>query len=171
MDCDYYPANELIECVDQGKDWLPPYLRLFMEKLIKSPIRQASIGQTIVNVTRTRSSVPPIPLGLGVELDNVFGSKWLLNELSALGFCVSPNEVDRYKQSASENENTNDLINTYMPGSFTQWIADNVDHNPMTIDGKGSLHAMGSLSHRNQQINKSTNQQIEIMLLWRICIQ
>ena len=95
MDCDYYPANELIECVDQGKDWLPPYLRLFMGKLIKSPIRQASIGQAIVNVTQTRLSVPPIPFGLGVELDNVFGSKWLLNELSALGFCVSPSEVDQ----------------------------------------------------------------------------
>ena len=39
-----------------------------------------------------------------------------------------------------------------MPGSFMQWMADNVDHNPMTIDGKGSLHAIGNcLSHNKSK--------------------
>ena len=28
----------------------------------------------------------PIPFGLGVELDHVFGSKWLIEELFRLGF-------------------------------------------------------------------------------------
>ena len=29
------------------------------------------------------------------------------------------------------------------PGSFVQWIADNVDHNSRTIDGKNTFHGMG----------------------------
>ena len=31
--------------------------------------------------------------GLGVELDHVFGSKWLVNELARLGFSVSYDEA------------------------------------------------------------------------------
>jgi hypothetical protein len=142
-DLEFYPGNEDIETLSRGTDWVPPFLRLFLETMIKDPLRQVSIGQSIVNVIRPRSSIPPILFGLGVELDHVFGSKWLLNELSSLGFCVSPEEVLRYKQSVTENETTGDFLSDYLPGSFTQWMADNVDHNVRTIDGKGSLHAMG----------------------------
>ena len=144
FDCNFYPANQCFENTTKAKEWLPPYLRLFRERLIKQPLRQVSVGQCIVNVTRPRSVIAPIPFGLGVEVDHVFGSKWLLNELSALGFSVSPDEVLRYRQSVTENENTADLLKECLPGSFTQWMADSADHNPMTLDGKGSLHAVGS---------------------------
>ena len=30
-------------------------------------------------------------------------------------------------------------------GSFSQWSANNVDHNVKTIDGKGTLHSMGMI--------------------------
>ena len=40
-----------------------------------------------------RSCIPPILFGLGVEADHVVGSKWLVNELSRLGFSVSTDEV------------------------------------------------------------------------------
>ena len=36
-----------------------------------------------------------------------------------------------------------DLLESYLPGSFTQWMAGNADHNPMMIDGRGSFHSMG----------------------------
>ena len=104
-----------------------------------------SIGQCIVNAVRPRSCIPPVLFGLGVEVDNIFGSKFLLNELCSLGFSVSPDEVLRYKQSVTENESASNFITEYFPGSFTQWMADNADHNAMTIDGKGSMHAMGSI--------------------------
>ena len=84
--------------------------------------------------------------GLIVEMDNVFGSKFLLNPLCKLGFSVSPDEVLRYKQSVKENEDTGNVNSNYFPGSFTQWMADNADHNAMTIDGKGSMHEMGCIS-------------------------
>ena len=40
----------------------------------------------------------------GLGLDRVFGSKWLVTELSRLGFCVTPDEVLLFKQSAVQAE-------------------------------------------------------------------
>ena len=95
-----YPNNENLE---KGNEWLPRYLRLFIEKLINYPLKQVSIGQAVVHATRPRSSIPPILFGVGVEMDHVFGSKWLLNELGKLGFTVSSDEVTRYKQAVVES--------------------------------------------------------------------
>ena len=47
-----------------------------------------SIGQSIINAAHPRSAILPIPFGLGVEMDNVFGSRWLIDELSRLGYSI-----------------------------------------------------------------------------------
>ena len=44
-----------------------------------------------------------------------------------------------------DNENIDDLLKSISAGSFSQWLADNVDHNVKTIDGKGSLRGMGMI--------------------------
>ena len=106
-------------------------------------LKQVSIGQALIHAARPRSSLPPILFGTAVELDHVFGSKWLMIELSRLGFCLSSEEVGRYKQSVVSNEDISDLLKSAPNESFSQWSADNNDHNVKTIDGKGSLHAMG----------------------------
>ena len=33
-----------------------------------------------------------------------------------------------------------------LPGSITQWVADNVNHNIATLDGHGTFHGMGIIS-------------------------
>jgi len=38
------------------------------------------------------------------------------------------------------------LLAEYSPGTFTQWVGDNVDHNAGTLDGRGTLHGMGSIA-------------------------
>ena len=96
---------------------------------------------------RPRSVIPPIPFGLGVEMDHVIGSKWVINELYRLGFSISYNEVTRFKQNFVQNINVEDVIlSTHPADSFTHWIADNVDHNIATIDGKHTFHGMGIVS-------------------------
>ena len=50
------------------------------------------------------SYIPPPLFGLGVELDNLFASKWLINELSHLGFSRSYEEITRYKHSVIASE-------------------------------------------------------------------
>ena len=153
FDNDCYPTNEVIENCEKEKDWLPYYLRLVLESIIKYPLKQASIGQAIVGAVRPRSSVPPILFGVGVQLDHVFGSKWLLSELNRLGFCTSPDNVNRYKQAVVENEDVTDIIKNYIPGSFTQWSGDNVDHNVRTLDWHGTLHAMGIVASTTSEHN------------------
>ena len=109
FDNQWYPANEVIEDRKKEKDWLPNHLRLMLE-IIKSPGLQASIGQAIVGAIRPRSSMSPIMFGLGVQLDHVFGSKWLLSELNRLGFSASPYSVNCYKQAVVENEDVSDIM-------------------------------------------------------------
>lgn len=138
-----YPSYSEISDINMNKSWIPSYLRLFLETLITKDLKQASIGQAIVSAVKPRSAMSPIMFGLGIEVDKVFGSRWLLTELNRLGFSIGYNEVVRYKQSVVCNENISDFLNTNLPGSFSQWSADNVDHNTCTIDGKGSLHGMG----------------------------
>ena len=113
-----------------------------MRGLSKKSLKEISIGQAIIHMVRGRSSIPPILFGLAVELDHVFGSNWLITKLSRLGFCLWWEEVARYKQSVVENENVANYLSEYLPGAFTQWSADNVDHNIRTLDGKGTFHVM-----------------------------
>ena len=114
-----------------------------MESMMKKELKQVSIGQAIVNAVKPRSCIAPLLFGLGIEVDKVFSSKWLLTELNRLGFSISHDETTRYKQSAVCNEDVSDFIKANLSGSFSQWSADNVDHNVCTMDGKGTLHGMG----------------------------
>ena len=85
----------------------------------------------------------PLMFGLGVELEKTFGSKWLINHLSRLGFCISNDEVLRYKQSAIE---CSDAKNEVDSAQFMQWVGDNVDHNIIMLTGKDTFHGMGIIS-------------------------
>ena len=137
-----YSTNEMIKDVNCNKEWLPELLRTLLESLVNNPLKQASIGQYIIYAARPRSALPKILLGSAIELDLVFGSRWLLTEQSCLGFSLSTDEVVRYKQSVVVNESPNDSLNL-LQGAFGQWSAGNVDHNVRLLDGQGTLHAMG----------------------------
>ena len=42
FDCHNYPSNYQIKSIQKGKEWLPQYLNLFLETLIKYPLKQSS---------------------------------------------------------------------------------------------------------------------------------
>ena len=75
---------------------------------------------------------------------NSFASKWLLNQLHKLGYSISSSEVLRYKQSAIESTTLEPVESS--ENNFYQWVADNVDHNLVTLTGKGMFHGMGVIS-------------------------
>ena len=114
MDTDMsnYPSTSKIGDVEYNKEWLPPLLKIFMESLINSRLKQASIGQTIVHATRPRSSIPPIMFGITVDCDHMFGSSWLIRTLNQLGFCLRVDEITRYNQSVVQNEKITDVLKT-----------------------------------------------------------
>ena len=55
---------------------------------------QNSIGHSIVQSAR-KNVITPTLFGLGDEIDHVFGSRWLIDEMSRLGFSISYDEVNR----------------------------------------------------------------------------
>ena len=81
---------------------------------------------------------------VGVSADRTTGSNGLLQILSHLGFSITPDEVNRYKQTVMLSDEGN--LPPSRPDSFTQWPADSVDHNTATLDGLGTFHGMGIIS-------------------------
>ena len=73
-----------------------------LKYLVPSELKQLSIGQCIVQASRPRSIISPIPFGLGVQLEKSFGLKWLINNLHRFGFSISSDEVTRFKHSVIE---------------------------------------------------------------------
>ena len=51
-----------------------------------------------------------------------------------------------YKQCDIQSESLDSLLAEYFSSTFTQWVADNVDHNVASLDGSGSLHGMGIIA-------------------------
>jgi len=68
---------------------------------------------------------------------------WLIAELSRLGFSVTYDEVIRYKQSVLHDDSELQSPAASFPANFTQFVADNVHHNVVMLDGKGTFHGMG----------------------------
>ena len=107
----------------------------------------ASIGHAVIQAVRPRSVIAPLQLGLAIQMHHLFRSKFLINSLYALGFSSSYSEVQRFEENAaiSFSQSMSDFeINN---NEHTLLFAgDNVDHNIMTIDGKGSFHGMGIIA-------------------------
>ena len=96
------------------------YLYLFMETLFPCELKQSSISQYILKAVKPRSIIPPILLGLGVELDHVFSWRSLINELYKLGLCMSYREIAKFKQEVVANQNMDDVIKDMSrPKTFT----------------------------------------------------
>ena len=102
----FYLTKESMGDLTANREWMPPYLQVMMSYLVKAPLKQASLGQGIVQATRPRSCLPPILLGIGIDVDHVLGSRWLLDYLSRFGFSVTYDEIKRFKHSVLKNDST-----------------------------------------------------------------
>ena len=136
--------------VDQLTDYdcpvVPPLLQTMMTSLVKNKLKCLALSQCIVQAARPRCIISPVLFGLSVELDHMFGSKVLLMQLARLGLCLSYDEVLRFKQSVVSSEEPGAVSGLSYPTAFTQYMADNVDHNICSLDGRGSLHGMGIIA-------------------------
>ena len=129
-------------------DWIPKLLKTFLQVIVRSELRQNSIGQAIVQAAKPRSTIMSVPFGLAFELDHVFGSKWLLDKLYQLGFCSSYTEVTRFKQSVMVMEDATHTGVVLPPGTFSQNIAYNVTF----VHWMGKTLSMGWGSFKSQLI-------------------
>lgn len=111
-------------------EWVPENLLLLLNLLAKSKIKQEALVQCIIKAVTPRTVILPILYRIEIELNNLFGSKWLFNELYRLGYFISYDEVPRCKQVVllSENSEQIHLSKIKDKASFTQFVADNADH-------------------------------------------
>ena len=101
----------------------------FLRQAIKSEVKVKSIGQRIVKGALPRSFTPPILFTLAVELDQMFGSRWLNIQLFKLGFSESYSEVIRFKQTVVMTEEIRAILkSSAAEDNFTTFTADNVYH-------------------------------------------
>ena len=123
----------------------------------KSRIQTESIDQCIVK-TVAATKIPPILFALAVEVDHLYGSRWLNDELYKLGFSISYSEVKRFKQASLSQPIDEQMKRFISDDAFTNFIADNVDHNIRTLDGHGTFHGMGivasTISRRDHAIQE-----------------
>ena len=132
-----YPTTEDAEKIG----WIPELFGYFLFVLINQRLNVESFGQCIMKCSFPGSVTPPILLSLSVEMDYMFASRWLIDQLNKFGFAESYGEVNRFKQGVVVNEDVTNLIQSSLgPDGFLTFAADNVDHNISTLDGHGTFH-------------------------------
>ena len=96
----------------------------------------------------------PITVGLGIELDHVFGSRWLIDQLYYLGFCISYDETSLFKQLVMQDNREGILQSVHC-----EYSADNADCNLDTVTGAGTFHGVGVIrcSRRTTDARESEN--------------
>ena len=64
----------------------------------------------------------------------------------------------KFKQEVVANQNMDDVIKDMpSPETFTQWAADNVDHNFRTLDGTGTFHGMDIIAKSSSTTKMSSS--------------
>ena len=154
VDKNYYPSNNDILSHEKH---IPESLAVFLNILFSekdASLKISSIGQAIMQATRPRLVIEPLQLGLAIQMHHMFGSRFLVDTLSNMGFCSSYSEVQKFETSAviSKQENTS---NHYDESHCLQYVADNVDHNLCTVDGNNTFHGMGIISCITPGIEKA----------------
>ena len=89
----------------------------------------------------------------------------------SIGFPLTYDEVVRYKQSVLQhNSGMLTEMDSY-PQTFTQFSANNVDHNVATVDGKGTFHGMGIVAISTRSDNTAAEvKRIAVKRVKRRCV-
>ena len=110
-----------------------------MKRVMNSPVKQGAIGQCIVQAARPKSCLMPMLLGVVVDNDS-YCVQNLHIKLSRMGFCLTVEEVRRYRQYIMQSAGPDDAdaqsectLTTSSESGHDEpvihFLADNVDHN------------------------------------------
>ena len=162
----YYSSDEMT--LGAQTKFVPPILCKFLlwltdDKAFKeasdlSKDLEPKLLATACDITALCTSIiSPKRLGLAVHLHHEFGSRKLIEDLNALGHCVSYAELRRFLTSAAEHIYTEqtvtpsgaivspELVPRGNGGQLIVGAGDNWDHNERTPDGKRTTHAMTTI--------------------------
>jgi hypothetical protein len=72
---EHYPSTNIFDNVESAEAWVPLLLTAFMQNVVCDRRKQVALSHCVVQASRARTVISPIPFGVGVSLDHVFGSK------------------------------------------------------------------------------------------------
>jgi hypothetical protein len=145
---DNYPTTKEIN-LESALEYIPDSLHMILKHLLMGNDKSrkiASIGQAIVQAVRPRSVIAPLQIGLAVQMYHHFRSRFLIDNLYAMGYCSSYSEVLRFQENAASSVAPDILGSANTSSTMVLFAADNVDHNIVTLDGKGTFHGMGMIA-------------------------
>ena len=146
---DTYPTTAELKLA-AALDFIPASLRFLLQNLLvgKDASRKvAGIGQAVVQAVRPRAVSAPLQLGVAVQMHHLHRSRFLIDSLSTMGFASSYPEVQRFELNAACSL-APDVLGGDMDilGQSLLFAEDNVNHNIITLDGKGTSHGMGIIA-------------------------
>jgi len=92
-----YPTANMMTDIDSQLALVPTSLQMFLRPIAKTDERVAVWGQNFIKACRPRSGILPYQMGLAIQLDHRFGSKWIVDKLHRLGYTESYSETQNYK--------------------------------------------------------------------------
>lgn len=120
---------------------VPESLRVFFGNVIlknkRGPLAKwekkcTALSHAVISAVRPRSFLSPLQIGVGAFLYKKFGSKNLINILSALGFSSSYSETALFETSCIMRPPLQ-----IEPNAFSQFMFDNADFN--TLDDSNTF--------------------------------
>ncbi|XP_044597979.1 uncharacterized protein LOC123274438, partial [Cotesia glomerata] len=103
-------------------------------------VKKDYVAHSIISAIRPKSFISSLLLSTGLYINRKSGSKLIVNLLAKLGVCASYHNTALHELSAIKAE-----VTKIEKPCFTQYVYDNADHNPSTIDGKNTMHIMGGI--------------------------
>ena len=103
-----YPSICSMASVEEQLNLIPESLKTFLEPIVKSVDKLATWSQNLLKAYKPRSAIMPSQLGLTIQLDHKFGSKWLIDRLHRLGYCESYVELHNYKYCSINSKDSSE---------------------------------------------------------------
>ena len=97
LDTKQYPSVDSMTNTQSQLALIPDSLKQLLKAIVKTDEKVAMWGQNLLKAYRPRLGVMPSQLGLTIQLDHMFGSKWLIDRIHHLGYSESYVELHRYK--------------------------------------------------------------------------
>uniref|UniRef100_UPI00358FA915 uncharacterized protein n=1 Tax=Myxine glutinosa TaxID=7769 RepID=UPI00358FA915 len=107
-----YPTTHSMTDIESQLTLVPASLQMFLRPIVKTDERVAVWGQNFIKACRPRSGVLPHQMGLAIQLDHRFGSKWMLNKFHRLGYTESYTETQNYKYCFLNSRSGDDVPDT-----------------------------------------------------------
>lgn len=152
----FYPDMNDVE-IEEILDYIPKSLRLFLNEVSSTkptPIKVASYGHGIIQMSRPRSVIAPLQLGLALQMHDKFGSRELVETLYHMGFCLSYTEVQHFERNAALVCGTEIEKSQLSASHSINYSADNADSESITQSGRFQYHGMGMMASVTPGVRK-----------------